>query len=259
LIRLQLNFGVSQQQLSMNPNTAIVPILHTTSDNRVVGLLGTGFLVGNTTLVTAKHVLVGVELAAGDTMGFAHQAPDGTTGFYGFSTFLSSRRFDIACVPNLDVPGSRSLPICLSEVSMTADILAYEFSSSTGRLNQDGSQRFDLTPYSHKGNAMRHYISDFPEPHPTPCFDTSFPALQGASGAPVVLADRFAVVGMLVANTERHLIPAQIARVVVDAVTTEEIRYFLPLGRAIEGKLIAAFLAKRNIAFEAVEFTAPAG
>jgi hypothetical protein len=57
--------------------------------------------------------------------------------------------------------------------------------------------------------------------------ELSYPALKGASGAPVFLEHGLAVVGVIVANHERELMPAQILRAVgEDGALIEEARYF---------------------------------
>jgi len=82
------------------------------------------------------------------------------------------------------------------------------------------------------------------------CFDTSFPALQGASGAPVLLNLDFSVVGMLVANVERHLLPAQIVRIEDGPATSEETRYYMPFGQALMVDEVAGACAEFAIRVE---------
>jgi hypothetical protein len=77
--------------------------------------------------------------------------------------------------------------------------------------------------------------------------DTSFPALQGASGAPILRARDFAVVGMLVANHERHLLPAQVVRIETNNEALEETRYLLPVGKAIEAHFVLEVLDQMGI------------
>ena len=104
-----------------------------------------------------------------------------------------------------------------------------------------------FTPLTHKGNVLRHYKSTFPESHPTPSLDTSLPALQGASDSPVPRAHDFTVVGMLVANHERHLRPAHVVRIETNNEAVEETRYFLPVGKAIEAHFILEVLDQMEI------------
>jgi hypothetical protein len=70
--------------------------------------------------------------------------------------------------------------------------------------------------------------------------ELSWPALRGASGAPVLvnnadrIEDAFGVVGVIVANAAYHLLPAQIESVLNDQKNMfEEIRYMLPQAVAV--------------------------
>jgi hypothetical protein len=91
----------------------------------------------------------------------------------------------------------------------------------------------------YKGNILCYYPSRDPRIEKTPVFDTSFPALQGASGAPVVAhRPNFPVVGMIVSNVESEPIPAQTIRI---GSGEEEIRYFLPTGHGIAAEVIIKF------------------
>jgi len=108
-----------------------------------------------------------------------------------------------------------------------------EFSGTHEEALQDGTLAMNLVWYNHKGHIIRSYMSQYPEKVPTDSLDLSFPALRGASGAPVLSERQGAVIGMIVANVERHLLPAQVERIEHDARLTEERRYFLPFGKAI--------------------------
>lgn len=59
-------------------------------------------------------------------------------------------------------------------------------------------------------------------PPPTEVLDLSFPALKGSSGAPIIVEHDGMVTGMIVANIERHLLPAQVERIeTVDGIVEE--------------------------------------
>jgi hypothetical protein len=65
--------------------------------------------------------------------------------------------------------------------------------------------------------------------------ELSFPALRGASGAPVVDSHPpFEVWGVVTANTAYEIHPAQVERIVEeDGKITEETRFYLPQALAI--------------------------
>jgi hypothetical protein len=227
---------------SLDITRAIVPIVRRDADGHIIELLGTGFYVGQRpAVVTARHVFADNPLLEGQKYSMVFISPDGTIKLGDINDFLPSQEFDIAVFAAGSVPGAIRLPLTRTEVATNQDVLTYEFSST--RIERQGQQRVvEFLPFTHKGNVMRHYISSFPESRPTPVFDTSFPALQGASGAPVIRAHDFVVIGMLVANHERHLMPAQIVRIVSDEKEMEETKYFLPTGRALEGAVIVDYL-----------------
>lgn len=72
--------------------------------------------------------------------------------------------------------------------------------------------------------------------------DLSFAAFKGASGAPVIEENSGKVLGMIVGNINRHLLPAQMERVEMPDGVTQTISYFAPYGRAIRARHLKASL-----------------
>jgi Trypsin-like peptidase domain len=235
------------RQSSIEPTRSILPILKLSPDNRVISVVGTGFVVGDpAVLITAKHLFEGETLPEETAFGALY----GPSNDLKITTFRRIRRrpdHDIAAVYMQDVPWFQSLQISNQEVPCNQDVLTYEFSSTRIETLSTGERHVALTPFTHKGNVLRHYKSTFPESHPTPSLDTSFPALQGARGAPVLRARDFTVIGMLVANHERHLLPAQVVRIETNNEAVEETRYFLPVGKALEGHFVLEVLDQMGI------------
>jgi hypothetical protein len=122
------------------------------------------------------------------------------------------------------------------------DVLTIEFSGTESRPLADGRREMRFTPYHRKGHVICHYTSTWPESVPTSSLDLSFAALRGASGAPVVVEQNGTVVGMVVANIERHLLPAQVEKVELGPDHREEVKYFLPLGKAISWHHLREFV-----------------
>jgi len=166
--------------------------------------------------------------------------------------YKMSDKYDVAVVGLAGVTEVVSLPILRSNISSIEDILTFEYSSTAPKAIHDGRVGAHFSPFTHKGNVLRHYTSDYPEKVSTPVMDTSFPALQGASGAPVMRATDFGVAGMLVGNYERHLLPAQVVRIEQEDKTTEEIRYFLPTGRALSSEVLRTVLDSFGIEYESI-------
>lgn len=227
----------------LDPFSAIIPILRLGADGHVKGVAGTGFFVGTRpVVVTAKHVFLGDPLAEGEQFGMAVFRPDGTVGIGEIKEYLVCEKWDIAVFAAGGHPRATPLALSRTKHPINYDVLAFEYSSTTIETDGAGNRIVNFQPYTHKGNILRHYVSTFPAVIPTPSFDLSFPALQGASGAPVLRNSDWAVVGMLVANVERHLMPAQVVRIDLDGTGHEEVAYFLPTGQAIEASLIADYL-----------------
>jgi hypothetical protein len=90
----------------------------------------------------------------------------------------------------------------------------------------------------------------------TASFNTSFPALQGASVAPVIAATKnkyFYIAGIMVANQETHLMPAQVVEIVDGNNYIEETKYFLPMGKAINSIIVTQVVEGLGVKIEYVE------
>jgi hypothetical protein len=232
----------------VEPNRSILPILELGPNDEVISVVGTGFVVGDPlVLITAKHLFEGGASLENAKFGVLHRASNDLQ-VATIRRVRKSPEHDIAAVYVQNLLYIQALRISNQEVPCNQDVLTYEFSSTRIERLSTGQRLVAFTPFTHKGNVLRHYVSTFPERHPTPSLDTSFPALQGASGAPVLRGHDFAVVGMLVANHERHLLPAQVVRIETNDTTVEETSYFLPVGKAIEAHFIIKALEEIGIA-----------
>lgn len=85
---------------------------------------------------------------------------------------------------------------------------------------------------------------------------TSYPALQGVSGAPAIAKvlerKQFVVAGVLVASSGRHLLPAQVVTIEDGSSYRESTSYFLPYGKAVSWSVITHCLEGMNIPFEQI-------
>ena len=67
--------------------------------------------------------------------------------------------------------------------------------------------------------------------------EVSFPAVRGASGAPLLyMVDQrgFYLIGVLVSNAQYHLLPAEVTvSLNVANTVADEVKYFLPQGIAV--------------------------
>lgn len=217
--------------MSIEPHRAVAPILRIDRTGRVLELLGTGFFVGqgsSVSVVTAHHVFRDNQLVEDQQYALAFCEAE-KTRVITIPGVTAAKEFDIAVFDGSGFPEAVRLPIGDYGAPFNADVFSFEYSSTRFERLEDGSRRVIFEPHAHKGNIVQYYESDSPEARPTSVFLTSFPALQGASGAPVITgwrSNRFAVVGMLLANVERHLVPAQILRIDDGGNLIEETRYY---------------------------------
>ena len=232
--------------LPTEPLKAIFPIV-AVKQGPTYSFLGTGFfLKKDGTFLTAKHVFADNPLGVGEYYGivFMHKG----ISVHHVSSVRPSETFDIALgQAEIEEIADNIEYVELAEINapLNQDILTLEFSATRTVMSEAGIQ-VRLTPSHHKGYVIRYYTSDYPESIPTEALDLSFPALKGASGAPVIDEKDGRVIGLIVANIERHLLPAQIERVNNGIEPKEEIRYFLPTGKAISWKHLTEFVQSKS-------------
>lgn len=228
--------------LPSQPLKAIFPLVVANLKPGLVGpFLGTGFFIRpDGTFLTAKHVLEGVTRPSGEDLAVV-MLPGGPT-LHRVCDVRLADQFDIALGRAEGVEDIQPLEIATEDAPMNRDVLTVEFSGTQSRVLEDGRPAMHFTPYHRKGYVICSYTSTYPEVVPTQSLDLSFPALRGASGAPVIVEADGSVVGMVLANVERHLLPAQVERVELGSDQREEVRYFLPVGKAIAWQHLREFV-----------------
>jgi len=203
--------------------------------------LGTGFFISDDgTFLTAKHIFEDPNVTDRSTYNAVMLHGDPTPR--NISGVKFSQRFDIALGHVEEAQDIQPLELATENAPVNFDIVTVEFSGTELRQMKDGNIALVFIPYFRKGYVICRYTSDFPEQIPTESLDISFPALKGASGAPVIVERDGSITGMIVANVERHLLPAQVIRVHEDQKYTEEVRYFLPVGKALSWSHLVKFV-----------------
>ena len=233
--------------LPSNALSVIAPVVTRTvgMQDRVHDLLGTSFLVGQRLFMSAKHVFgvipqVGQELAVvshGEALS-AHLA----------EVIYQDPKHDIAIARVTQWPGDGG-PLAITPtdiLTMNSNVLTGEFSPTrSGVQLSDGRTAMAISVNWQKGNIVREYRPDFGYANETACIDLSYPALKGASGAPVIEEQSGYVLGMIVANIERQLMPAQVERTErPDGTKDEVIRYFLPSAQALRASHLREALSR---------------
>jgi hypothetical protein len=140
---------------------------------------------------------------------------------------------DLCLLVPADPPASVQLVLAGERlVEVTEPAYCYEYSTTSFK---DGS--WHINPASRVGNFVRLVqMEDRYGSAGKDMLEMSFPAIKGASGAPVIqIRDGQAiVVGVVVANAEHHLLPAHIETVLSNNNNlVEERKYFLPQALAV--------------------------
>ncbi|GBE07813.1 hypothetical protein BMS3Abin11_00930 [bacterium BMS3Abin11] len=243
---------------TFQPEKAIVPIVIASEHDPIQEILGTGCFIGtsnNLHILTAKHIF---ELGERDE--FAKYAFLFNSGkrveIWAISEIVASKDYDIAICKIAPIEGAIPLQFAKQQPALNADVYCYEYSQISIERKRGGGKHIKIEPFAHKGNIMRYIESEYPEKVKTQCFNTSFPALQGASGAPVIAHTQnknFYIAGIMVANQETHLMPAQVVKIEDGESYIEETSYFLPTGKGINSSLIIQVIEELGVEIEYVD------
>lgn len=226
--------------MKFNYQKCIFPILKYSKDHPE--LIGTGFFIDDKgTFLTAKHVFDNQPLSLRESYNII-LLTDKPLKLYEVADIVKSKDYDIAKGIVRDISDITFAGFPDEEFFLNTDILTCEYSDSKYETSPDGIIKLlRLIDSVRKGNVIKIYYSSYPEVKETRCLELSFPAFVGASGAPVILENSWKVAGMIVANIERHLLPAHILKVQDGEKYIEEKSYFLPLGKAIHWQHLKDF------------------
>jgi S1-C subfamily serine protease len=209
----------------MSPAQAIVPIFGLAENGSIGAFLGTGFFVGpDGLLMTANHVVR-------DWVGrLAVVCMHDLTIIYQAEIVDSDVPHDLALMRVETYRPPQVLKLVFdSPFHPNIQVLTLEYGTTT-----TAGQNIVLNPATRMGNVTRTKDMEQLGRAGDNALELSFPALRGASGAPVVRADTFEVWGVIVANVSNHLLPAQIESVLDERNNIyEEIRYLLPQAAAV--------------------------
>lgn len=220
--------------LPSKPQSLIVPVVSGVANSGLADeLWGTGFFVGPRLLMSAKHVL-GVQPPLGHCLSVVHIDPRPPYPI-AINAVYCDPNFDVAIARVDEWPNEEYLSITPGDVLiMNHGVLTVEYSPTRQHVPLPGGVfAMDISANWHQGHIVREYVSDFGHLHPTRVIDLSYPAFRRASGAPVVHNTSGEVLGLVVSNVERHLMPAHLERIESPDGVVEEVRYYVPNGQAI--------------------------
>lgn len=236
------------------PETVIGAVVGSgTEPGSLTRLFGSAFLVAPKVLMTARHVLDNLIAHVGETghAGVVFGSIDDGGALVWmphliFAPYLHPT-LDVAVAMVPSVPHENHLDIDrLNLYPPNQDVVSVEYSDSYWEPDGNGLTPLYLVAATRKGNlTTRPYVRTQSLRHPTEFLRLSFPALKGASGAPVFWHSRNNgdVVGMIVGNREQELLPVHLETVTGDGgEPLEERRYLLPSGEAISAEHLADVL-----------------
>ena len=208
------------------PALSIVPLVGIHDDGGCGPFLGTGFFVGEPpVLVTCEHVLS----SWNGQYGFS--AHEDQPGLYSATPIRRDPNVDIAILEATDYSPPKTL--LLEEESPTLNNLVNCFEYGTTLV---AGSNISFSPANRLGNITRILdLTDQFGPAGSHMLELSFPALKGASGAPILTwRPPFKVCGILKANVARELLPAHIEEVYDESGNIEaSTQFLLPQALAI--------------------------
>lgn len=223
-----------------NSREAMVPIFGTNDSGDLRQFLGSGGIIGDgSLLLTAEHVIrpwvpKPIFIWADSVKSFFHVEP-----------IESDAGCDLALLRiNEYRPAHPFQPLFDYHLSCNIDLMTLEYSSTVVEMDpvERKVSKVHVNPAVRMGHMTRHIDDDRMGRAGIGALELSFPALAGASGAPVLLDSvptlpdeyRFGVVGVLISNREYELQPARIVTdLYADNSTLTETHYMLPQGLAV--------------------------
>ncbi|MBM3133992.1 MAG: trypsin-like peptidase domain-containing protein [Chloroflexi bacterium] len=224
---------------TINPSETIVPLFGVDESDKASLLgkyvfLGTGAFVGQRPfLVTAEHVV------RGWNRPFVITTMPNTDDIMPANLVATNRDVDLAFLEVPGYPPERALKLAQdNEITFNQTVFCLEYSTTRSQR-----RAIHLSPATRLGNVTR--LVDLRERYGKAgedALELSFPALLGASGAPVV-SNSFRIWGVVIANVSYHLLPSQIVTVLDEKnQILEETQFLLPQGLAVHVKHLRAML-----------------
>lgn len=213
---------------------SIFPIMGYLNGNPT--FLGTGcFLDVNKRLLTAYHVIKGY-----DEIGIMNL--NGVPKYFPAKIYRKDELLDLVA---LDVeeftPGYYFVLQEDDEYPINQFVICCEYGTTITK-----GQTIEFSYATRIGNITRMFANlDILKKAGENALEISFPALQGSSGAPILLKDSMKIIGIMMKNVQYDLLPVQIERITdKDGKLIEEIKYMMPQGIAINVKHVRKFIGE---------------
>jgi V8-like Glu-specific endopeptidase len=221
--------------MTITPSELIVPIFAIQNNGAIYQFLGTGSFVSNPPLlITANHVInEWDEYFAISTLSNLNQ-------LYPAKVIYKNPSKDLALLAVDGYYPSSTLKIADTPIQFNQLVANYEY----GTTRSEGG-KIVISPATRVGNITRTLdLSDQYKDAGKEILELSFSALKGASGSPVLSNDaKFELQGIIIANVNYHLLPAQLTSVLDhNNEIYEETSFMLPQALAVNSKHIIEIL-----------------
>jgi hypothetical protein len=220
----------------MKPGESVVPIFAIDENNNIESFLGTGTFVGEKPyLVTAYHVIKGWKCL------FAIAFINDLQHLHRLNVLKVDEEVDLAVLETPECKVNQSIQLAADdEINFNQQVVCYEYGTT-----QTLGKHIHLAPATRLGNVTRSInLTELYGRAGESILELSFPALRGASGSPVMSNFSFHLLGIVIANVEYHLLPAQIESVLDEKNSLlEEKRYLLPQALAVNVKHLRELIA----------------
>lgn len=211
-----------------SPTDFVVPVLGLRDDRAArPEFLGTAFFVrqrARVALVTCDHVLENWRAAYGIALETGRRVLDA-------HVLMRDRDRDLALLEVPEYTPSHALPLLSTDaIKLNQLVTCFEYGPTVTAGDQ-----LEFEPASRVGNVTRaRNLSRFGKAGER-MLELSFPALRGASGAPVMMQNPpFTLLGIVKANVSYELLPVQVEKIVDEqGRVEEETKFFLPQALAI--------------------------
>lgn len=229
-------------QTGINPSETVLPIFRTSHSLRPQEFLGTGFfLVRPSVFVTAYHVIKGCETQLVTVYNRARTIHSLQLLSHNENTDLALLKADFESgfrpPAFIELPPNDLIPL-------NRPIMCYEYSTTRQEVKDwptNSTKLFILSPVNRTGNVLRVFDnSQIYGDAGIDMLELSFPALKGASGAPVItnpfydMTLGYQLLGVIKSNAEYEPLPAQRIEVLENNnQLREETKYFLPQALAV--------------------------
>jgi hypothetical protein len=222
----------------IDPSEIVVPIFGIDeSSNAILGkyvFLGTGFFIDNPSfLVTADHVVRDWKQSLGITI------LSNPERIISAKIVKRDHKTDLALLEVSEYHSENALQLADDdEIIQNQLIYCMEYSTTWAQ-----NKEIHLSPATRIGNVTRKFdLQDRYGMAGDEMLELSFPALRGASGAPII-SGSFHVWGVIIATAEYHFLPVQIESVLDEKnQLIEETRFLLPQALAVHVKHIRALM-----------------